>query len=57
MSNTETTITLEQVLSRDTMQQAWHTVKGNKGAAGVDRKTIEQTQDYSGSTKADTRLS
>jgi RNA-directed DNA polymerase len=45
MSNTET-ITLEQVLSRETMQQAWKSVKANKGAAGVDRKTIEQTQDH-----------
>lgn len=45
MSNTEA-ITLEQVLSHETMQQAWKSVKANKGAAGVDRKTIEQTQDH-----------
>lgn len=45
MSNTEE-ITLEQVLSRETMQQAWKSVKANKGAAGVDRKTIEQTQEH-----------
>lgn len=42
MSTTEE-ITLEQVLSRETMQQAWKSVKANKGAAGVDHKTIEQT--------------
>ena len=45
MSNTEA-ITLEQVLSRETMQQAWKSVKANKGAAGVDRKTIAQTEDH-----------
>lgn len=28
------------------MQQAWKSVKANKGAAGVDRLTIEQTQDH-----------
>lgn len=45
MSNTEA-ITLEQVLSRETMQQAWKSVKANKGAAGVDRKTIADTEDH-----------
>ena len=45
MSNTQA-ITLEQVLSRQTMQQAWKSVKANKGAAGVDRKTIDQTEDH-----------
>jgi RNA-directed DNA polymerase len=45
MSNTEA-ITLEQVLSRQTMQQAWKSVKANKGAAGVDRLTIGQTQEH-----------
>ncbi len=45
MSHTEA-IQLEQVLSRETMQQAWKSVKANKGAAGVDRKTIAQTQDH-----------
>ena len=28
------------------MQQAWKSVKANKGAAGVDRKTIDQTEDH-----------
>lgn len=28
------------------MQQAWESVKANKGAAGVDRKAIDQTQDH-----------
>lgn len=45
MSHTET-ITLEQVVSRETMQRAWKSVKANQGAAGVDRKTIAQTQDH-----------
>lgn len=42
MSDTEE-ITLDKALSRETMQQAWRVVKANGGAAGVDRKTIEQT--------------
>lgn len=38
-------ITLEKVLRRETMLQAWKAVKANNGAAGVDRKTIGQTQE------------
>lgn len=45
MSSTEE-ITLEKILSRETLQQAWKAVKSNDGAAGVDRKTIEQTADH-----------
>jgi RNA-directed DNA polymerase len=43
MSNRES-ITLENVLLRETMQRAWSSVKANRGAAGVDGKTIMQTQ-------------
>jgi RNA-directed DNA polymerase len=32
---------LEQVLDRDNMNRAWHRVRANKGAAGVDGITIE----------------
>ena len=32
---------LEQVLDRDNMNRAWHRVRANKGAAGVDGVTID----------------
>lgn len=45
MSNTEE-ITMENVLARATMLRAWRKVRANKGAAGVDRKTIQQTAQH-----------
>jgi RNA-directed DNA polymerase len=36
---------LEQMLARENMQRAWKRVKANKGAAGVDGLSIEQTGD------------
>ena len=32
---------LEQVLDRDNMNRAWHRVRANKGASGVDGITID----------------
>jgi RNA-directed DNA polymerase len=32
---------LERILSRENMLNAWKQVKGNKGAAGIDRMTID----------------
>jgi RNA-directed DNA polymerase len=32
---------MEQVLDRDNMNRAWHRVRANKGAAGVDGITID----------------
>lgn len=37
-------IQLESILSRDQLQDAWKAVKANKGAAGVDRKSIDATE-------------
>lgn len=46
LMSTKEVITLDMILSRETMQRAWKTVKANDGAAGVDRKTIEQTAEH-----------
>ena len=45
MSNTET-ITIEAILARDNMRRAFAAVKRNKGAPGVDAKSIEQTAEH-----------
>lgn len=37
---------LQQALSRENMAAAWKRVKANKGSAGVDRLSIEQTIEY-----------
>jgi RNA-directed DNA polymerase len=37
---------LTQILSRENMASAWKRVKANKGSAGVDGLTIEQTVEY-----------
>src|ERR1019366_1504729 len=37
---------LEQALARENMVMAWKHVKANKGSAGVDGLTIQQTVDY-----------
>ncbi len=37
---------LERILSRENMQQAWKRVKANKGAAGIDRMSIEAFPAY-----------
>ena len=37
---------LEAVLSRDNILRAWKRVKSNKGAAGVDGRSIEQTREW-----------
>jgi RNA-directed DNA polymerase len=37
---------LQQALSRENMVKAWKRVKANKGSAGVDGLTIEQTVDH-----------
>ena len=37
---------LTQVLSRENMAAAWKRVKANKGSAGVDGLSIDQTVDY-----------
>ena len=37
---------LQQVLSRENMVAAWKRVKANKGSAGVDGLTIEQTAEH-----------
>lgn len=37
---------LRQVLSRENMAAAWKRVKANKGSAGVDGLTIEETPEY-----------
>ena len=42
MSKTEEN-KLEKILSQENMQAAWKAVKRNKGAAGVDRKTVDET--------------
>ncbi len=37
---------LQKALSRENMVQAWKHVKANKGSAGVDRLTVEQTTEH-----------
>ena len=37
---------LRQVLARENLVLAWRRVKANKGSAGVDGRTIEQTAEY-----------
>ena len=37
---------LRQALKRENLQQAWERVKANKGAAGVDGLSIEQTAQW-----------
>lgn len=38
--------TLEQILTRSNLQQAWRNVRANGGAAGVDGKTIDDTREH-----------
>jgi RNA-directed DNA polymerase len=37
---------MEKIVSRENMMAAYHRVMANKGAAGVDRMTVEQLQPY-----------
>jgi RNA-directed DNA polymerase len=37
---------LERILSRENMLLAWKRVKANKGAAGIDKMTVEQFPEY-----------
>jgi RNA-directed DNA polymerase len=37
---------LEQALARENMVAAWKRVKANKGSAGVDRRTVQETGEY-----------
>ena len=37
---------LGQALARENMAQAWKRVKANKGSAGVDGRTVQDTGDY-----------
>jgi RNA-directed DNA polymerase len=37
---------LERILSRDNMHKAWTRVKQNKGAAGVDKMSIDEMPEY-----------
>src|SRR5688572_18498778 len=37
---------LGQALSRENMRQAWKRVKANKGNAGVDGRTVQETAAY-----------
>jgi len=37
---------MEEIVSRDNMMAAYHRVKANKGAAGIDRMTVEQLQPH-----------
>jgi RNA-directed DNA polymerase len=39
-------VSLEQMLSSESMKRAWKQVKRNKGAAGIDGMTIEQAKPY-----------
>ncbi len=39
-------VKLEDILASENMRQAWKAVKQNDGAAGVDRKTIDQTAEH-----------
>jgi RNA-directed DNA polymerase len=40
------TPTIEGILKRSNLQRAWRGVRANKGAAGVDRKTIDDTREH-----------
>ena len=37
---------LGQALARENMARAWKRVKANKGSAGVDGRTVQDTGDY-----------
>src|SRR5947209_1786431 len=37
---------LEQALARENMARAWKRVKANKGSAGVDGRTVQDTDEY-----------
>jgi RNA-directed DNA polymerase len=37
---------LEQALARENMVAAWRRVKANKGSAGVDGRTVQDTAEY-----------
>ncbi|WP_249168203.1 group II intron reverse transcriptase/maturase [Bradyrhizobium elkanii] len=37
---------MEEIVSRENMMAAYHRVMANKGAAGIDRMTVEQLQPY-----------
>ena len=37
---------LEQALARENMARAWKRVKANKGSAGVDGRTVQETGEY-----------
>ena len=37
---------LEQALARENMTRAWKRVKANKGSAGVDARTVQDTGEY-----------
>ena len=37
---------LGQALARENMAAAWRRVKANKGSAGVDRRTVQETGEY-----------
>jgi len=45
MKNIDTDL-LEHVLDRDNLNRAWHRVRANKGAAGVDGVTIDAFPDW-----------
>jgi RNA-directed DNA polymerase len=36
----------DKVLRRDLLERAWRQVRANRGAAGIDRQTIEQVERY-----------
>jgi retron-type reverse transcriptase len=37
---------LTQVLARENLVKAWKRVKANRGSAGVDGRTVEETGEY-----------
>lgn len=39
-------VNLEAVLTRENLRAAWAAVKGNRGSAGVDRKSIRRTEEH-----------
>lgn len=39
-------VKLEDILSQENLKRAWAAVKRNDGAAGVDRKTIDDTETH-----------